>query len=115
MKKRVLVNGACGRMGQEVVKTIVLERDDLLVGVCDQVNIGRNLMDLLRLEAEELIIKGDLRQLIEETRPDVIIDFTTPTVVMDNIRIGLASGVDMIVGTTGITEVDLESIDKLAR
>ncbi|HHU93209.1 MAG TPA: 4-hydroxy-tetrahydrodipicolinate reductase [Halanaerobiaceae bacterium] len=115
MKKRVLVNGACGRMGQEVVKTIVLERDDLLVGVCDQVNIGRNLMDLLGLEAEELIIKGDLRQLIEETRPDVIIDFTTPTVVMDNIRIGLASGVDMIVGTTGITEVDLESIDKLAR
>lgn len=115
MKKRIIVNGACGRMGQEVVKTIVLEREDILVGVCDRINVGKNIMELLALDAEKLIIKDDLEGLIKETRPEVIIDFTTPTVVMENIRIGLSNGVNMIVGTTGITEVDLEIIEKMAR
>lgn len=115
MKKRIIVNGACGRMGQEVVKTIVLEREDILVGVCDRINVGKNIMELLALDAEKLIIKDDLEGLIRETRPEVIIDFTTPTVVMENIRIGLSNGVNMIVGTTGITEVDLEIIEKMAR
>ncbi|NLJ83707.1 MAG: 4-hydroxy-tetrahydrodipicolinate reductase [Halanaerobiaceae bacterium] len=115
MKKKVIVNGACGRMGQEVVKTIVLEREEILVGVCDRVNAGKNIMDLLALDAEELIINDDLEKLIRETGPDVIIDFTIPTVIMENIRIGLTNGVNMIVGTTGITEVDLENIEKMAR
>ena len=95
MLKKIVVNGACGRMGREVVKTVVNETDDLLVGVCDNNNIG------------------DLLETIKETKPDVIIDFTTPSVVMENIRIGLRNGVNMIVGTTGITDVDLKSIEKM--
>ncbi len=114
-KKRILVNGACGRMGQEVVKTIVNEDDDLLVGACDMVNIGRNIMKILSLEGPDVIIRDNLIESIKETKPDVIIDFTTPRVVMENIETGLSNGINMIVGTTGITEIDLEKIEKLAR
>ncbi|MEJ6951664.1 4-hydroxy-tetrahydrodipicolinate reductase [Natronospora cellulosivora (SeqCode)] len=114
MVKKVLVNGACGRMGREVVKTIVEETDDLLVGVCDQVNVGQNIMDILALEGDELLIRDSFSGLIVESKPDLIIDFTTPSVVMDNLKTGLSNGVDMIVGTTGITDVDLKVISKLA-
>ncbi len=114
MAKRVVVNGACGRMGQEVVKTVV-ESDDLLVGVCDHSNIGENIMEILALDEDPMLIKKDLYETIEETQPDLIIDFTIPSVVMDNIKIALKNGVSMIVGTTGITDVDLKSIDELCK
>ncbi|HLV09719.1 MAG TPA: 4-hydroxy-tetrahydrodipicolinate reductase, partial [Halanaerobiales bacterium] len=115
MKKRILVNGACGKMGQEVVKTVVNELDDQLVAACDRVNIGKNIMDMLSLEGPEIIIGDNLTEMIRETSPDVIVDFTTPRVVMENIEEGLTNGVNMIVGTTGITEIDLEKIEMLTR
>src|SRR5690554_5629454 len=115
MKKRILVNGACGRMGQEVVKMLVNELDDFLVAACDQVNTGKDIMDILSLDGTEIIIGDNLTELIRDSCPDVIIDFTTPGVVMENIEIGLTNGVNMIVGTTGITEIDLEKIEMLTR
>lgn len=114
MNKRVLVNGACGRMGQEVVKTIVNDTADELVGVCDKNNEGKDIKKLLSLPGPEVIIEGDLLSSIKKREVDIIIDFTTPAVVMDNIELGLSNGINMIVGTTGITEVDLQRIDKLA-
>lgn len=115
MVKTVIVNGACGRMGQEVVKTILDQRDYQLVGVCDQVNVGQNINKPVTCKGEGLIIKKDLQGLIEENKPDIIIDFTTPAVIMNNIKTGLENGVNMIVGTTGITEVDLKTIEDMAR
>lgn len=113
MNKRVLVNGACGRMGSEVVKTIVNETEEIVVGVCDKVNIGEDIMSMLSLAEDELQVQDNLLKAIKSTNPDVIIDFTTPGVVMNNIKTGLSNGVDMIVGTTGITNVDLENIKKM--
>ncbi|MFW6306484.1 MAG: 4-hydroxy-tetrahydrodipicolinate reductase [Bacillota bacterium] len=113
MSKRVIVNGALGRMGQEVVKTVTTETEDIIVGVCDRENIGQDIMDLLSLEGEEVIINNNLEETIKNTNPDVVIDFTTPSVVMENINIGLSNGINMIVGTTGITDVDLKLIKKL--
>ncbi|ACL69620.1 4-hydroxy-tetrahydrodipicolinate reductase [Halothermothrix orenii] len=112
--KRVLVNGAMGKMGQEVVKTVVEETEDLLVGACDMKGIGENIMDLLGLKGDRVTIYGDLTEAIQKTNPDVIIDFTIPEVVMNNIKTGLSHKVHMIVGTTGITEVDLKEIKDLA-
>ncbi len=114
MNKRVLVNGALGRMGKEVVRKVVNDSNYLLVGACDLKNKGEDILKLLDLKGPEVIIQDDLLTGIRTTKPDVIIDFTTPGIVMDNIETGLSQGVDMIVGTTGITEVDLKEIDKLA-
>ncbi|NLM97507.1 MAG: 4-hydroxy-tetrahydrodipicolinate reductase [Halanaerobiaceae bacterium] len=114
MAKKVIVNGACGRMGREVVKTILELKDYQLAGVCDLVNTGQNINKYVDCKEEGLIITNDLEGLIQEKKPDIIIDFTTPTAIMDNIKTGLENGVNMIVGTTGITEVDLKIIEDLA-
>ncbi|MFP4016235.1 MAG: 4-hydroxy-tetrahydrodipicolinate reductase [Halanaerobiales bacterium] len=113
MGKRVVVNGAFGRMGQEVVKSVVNETCYELVGVCDQSNVGKDIMKLLALDHESLLIKGNLLDTIKETDPDVIVDFTTPSVVMENIKTGLENSINMIVGTTGITDVDLKNIREM--
>lgn len=112
MSKKVLVNGACGRMGQEVVKTVVNDTEELLVGAFDQKYVGEDIVEKLGLDGPECIVQDNLEQAITTTEPDVIIDFTSPQIVMENIKIGLTHNVHMIVGTTGITETDMEEIDR---
>ena len=113
MTKKVLVNGACGRMGQEVVKTVVKETEEELIGAYDKTNVGDNILDIVGIEGKTVLINDDLEEIIDQKQPDVIIDFTSPKVVMDNIKTGLGKGVHMIVGTTGITETDLKIIKDL--
>lgn len=114
MNKRIIVNGACGRMGNEVVKTVVNDTEDQLVGAFDQKNIKEDIIAELGLKGYEILIQDNLEQLINDSNPDVIIDFTSPEIVMDNIEIGLKSNVHMIVGTTGITEADMKKIKNLS-
>lgn len=92
-KIKVIVNGAKGKMGQEVVKAVQKEADMELVG---QTDLGDNLL-----------------KTILETKADVVVDFTHPKSVMDNVRTILRSATHAVVGTTGITEEDLKEIKKL--
>ena len=52
----------------------------------------------------------DLAQAIAEARPDVMVDFTHPSVVAANVRIALAAGVDCVIGTTGLSQETLEAL-----
>jgi 4-hydroxy-tetrahydrodipicolinate reductase len=116
MKKKVMVSGACGKMGQEVVKTIVEDQNNDLVGVVDVKNVGQDIYEIIGLAQEkQCLIENNLEKAIKKTNPDVIIDFTSPKVVMDNIKTGLNNQVHMIVGTTGITETDQKTINKLTK
>ena len=112
--KKILVNGAQGRMGSEVVKLVARSRDFRLVAAVDVDNIGEEIHQLLGITASQVEIEADLEAAIEAHNPEVIVDFTTPQVVMENIEVGLASGTDMVVGTTGITESDLSKIEEWA-
>ncbi|MFW5786940.1 MAG: 4-hydroxy-tetrahydrodipicolinate reductase [Halanaerobiales bacterium] len=112
--KNVVVNGACGNMGKEVVKYIFNSNKARLTGAFDRNYVGENIFELIGIKGIEVLIKNDLEEIINEKDVDVIIDFTSPTVVMDNIKITLNNNINMIVGTTGITDVDLKKIKRLS-
>lgn len=105
--KRIVVNGANGKMGKKVVDLILNKKDTNLVGVCDKKEIGK------KIKSGNLEIKGDLEKLLVEKNADLVIDFTTPDAVMDNIKIVLDKNTNMIVGTTGISNDNLEEIKTL--
>jgi 4-hydroxy-tetrahydrodipicolinate reductase len=89
-KIKVLVNGAKGKMGQETVRAVQKEKDLDLVG---QTDLG-----------------DDLAKTIKRAGAEVVVDFTQPKSVMDNVRIILSSGAHGVIGTTGITEENLKEI-----
>ena len=105
---RVLVNGALGRMGGEVCKKVFAEPDLELVGAVD---IKEGTIAL----GEGVPVSTDLVAAIEATKPQVVVDFTRPDVVMDNLRKMLPLGVHAVVGTTGFKDADLQEVDALAR
>lgn len=48
----------------------------------------------------------DLAAILSDVRPDVLVEFSVPESVMDNVRVTLAARVIPIIGTTGISEDD---------
>ncbi len=106
---RVLVNGALGRMGSEVCKKVWAEADLELAAVVDAKEGTVTLGDTV------FGIETDLEHASEASKPDVVVDFTRPDVVMNNLRKVLALGVHAVVGTTGFSDADLKEVDELAR
>jgi 4-hydroxy-tetrahydrodipicolinate reductase len=112
-KLRVLVSGICGRMGRMVAETIRATPDTLLVGGVDPVGAGADLGELTSGKRSGLTIDGELGSAITRHQPQVVVDFTTPAVVMANLREALAHGVACVVGTTGLAPEDLDEVARL--
>lgn len=104
---RVLVSGAAGKMGREVVNAVsaaegmevVAAVDPGASGVCIENGLGH-----------VIECRDDLASVIAQFEPDVMVDFTHPTVVETNLRTALAAGVDCVVGTTGVSEATLREL-----
>ncbi len=103
---RVIVTGAAGKVGREVVSAVSAEPDMEVVAAVDPLHAGECL--------EGVTITGELAEAIDASEPDVLVDFTHPTVVEANIRTALAAGVDCIVGTTGLPAETLSALAALA-
>jgi len=104
---KVAIGGACGRMGREVVKAVLSAEDMRLCGLCDTAPSP--------LPDTDWPVENDLDEMLRKTRPDVLVDFTAPKTVMDNIRATFAHKVRPVVGTTGITPENLEEIRKMSK
>ena len=107
---RVLVNGALGRMGGEVCKKVASTEGMELVAAVDiregVVNPARDV---------SVKVTTDILATIAEAKPDVVVDFTRPDIVMNTLRKIVPTGVHCVVGTTGFKPADLEEIEALAQ
>src|SRR4051794_28175149 len=86
---RVGVLGARGRMGQQVCKAVDAAPD---------------------LEVVAMVDAGDWLFSVADADSQVLVDFTHPDVVMDNIRFAIDQGIHAVVGTTGFTDERLDTI-----
>ena len=86
---RVGVLGARGRMGTEVCRAVNAAPDLELVAMVDE---------------------GDWLFNVSDAGADVVVDFTTPDVVMDNLHWCVDQGINAVVGTTGFTPARLDRV-----
>jgi 4-hydroxy-tetrahydrodipicolinate reductase len=114
-KIKVLINGAAGKMGREVVKAVSREKDLEVIAAVDKVEVGIDAGALVGINPLGVEVSSDLGKAIKSSKPDVVVDFTHPNVVMDNVRTILNSRVHAVVGTTGIAEDGLGEIGDLCK
>lgn len=112
-KIKIVVSGAAGKMGREVVKAISKEKDLELVGAVDPKEVGADAGALAGIGLLGVQITPDLGITIRSQKPEVVVDFTHPSVVMGNLRTILENKVHAVIGTTGITEENLTEIKSL--
>jgi len=111
-KVKVIVCGACGKMGQEAVRAVAKENDLELVGAVDITGEGTDIGQKALGENLGVKITGNLEATLKETKPDVMVNFTIPSAVKEQIHTSLQYGAVPVVGTTGLTEPDLQEIDR---
>lgn len=97
----VIVTGASGRMGSEVVRAVSAEDDMRVVAAVDPGALGTAVRDSAGADVH---VTTDLSAVLAGTATRVLVDFTTPSVVESNVRSALAAGVPCVVGTTGVSE-----------
>lgn len=111
---RVIVAGALGKMGRETLKAVNADNDLELVGAADVKFADASIKVDKLVEDLNIPCYPDLERLITEVKPDVMVDFTNPQVVFNNVKIALQNKVTCVVGTTGLKEMELEQLEKLA-
>lgn len=109
----VLVNGACGRMGQAVLKAVQEDSELELVGAVD-ITGGADTGELVGLPKNGVTVETDLATALERIKPQVMVDFTRPDVVFANVTTALKHHVSPVVGTTGLSDEQKAEIKKLA-
>jgi len=111
---KVIVSGACGKMGRSVLNAVYHDPELELVGAVD-VNSGIDVGDLIGVAKTGIIVDADLQNVINNVKPDVMVDFTRPAVVMENARIALKNSVCPVIGTTGLSDDDKNEINKFCK
>ena len=118
----VVVTGALGRMGAEVIRAVHAAPDCHLVGAVDNTpgKEGHDVGELLGLPALNVAVTADLEgclcsasQAVRDAGPGkgaVMVDFTHPSVVYANTRAAIAYGVHPVIGTTGLSPAQLDDL-----
>ncbi|MBQ9377864.1 MAG: 4-hydroxy-tetrahydrodipicolinate reductase [Schwartzia sp.] len=110
---KVLVNGACGRMGQAVVKAVLEDGELSLVGAVD-LRGGVDAGTMVGLSPCGVRVTTGLAAAIDAAKPEVMVDFTRPDAVFENAVTALKKGVSPVIGTTGLTEDGKAELERLA-
>ncbi len=110
---RVAVNGASGRMGQEVVKAVCHDPDTQLAGAIE----ARVDTDFLTLPdgSGKVPFSSNLEKILIDCRPDVLVDFTIAPVTVPAAMMALKHNVNLVIGTTGLKQDEINHIGNLAK
>ena len=94
----IAVCGANGKMGQEVIKAVNNAKDLTLVAKID-------------IKDGEF---ASIKDAKESVKIDVLVDFTQPKSIYDNALYCLNNGINIVIGTTGLTDEQIAELKKLS-
>jgi len=109
MTIRVGVLGAGGRMGQAVCQAVSGASDMALVAAVDPGFDGIDIGEVGGVEAGAFTVSGT-NDVLVAADVGVVIDFTHIESARENIAFAAANGIHTVVGTSGFTEADHETI-----
>jgi len=113
MSIRVVVHGALGRMGREVLSALCRDGELEAVGAVD-LKADRDRLPLPD-DSGEIPLSPNLEEILATSRPDVMVDFTIAGAAMPAARLAVKRGVNLVIGTTGLSSEDVAEIERLCR
>lgn len=93
---KVIILGAGGRMGSMLVQLSQKDPELNLTAMLERQECMTNLPDI------DCIYGVDLDQVLSQTGPGVIIDFTQPEATIETARIARSHSCPLVIGTTGL-------------
>ncbi len=108
---KVVVNGATGKMGAETVAAVSQAEDLKLAGAICKQERGPT---LTLANGESVPLSNDLEELLRQTEPDVLVDFTNAAACMNAASVAAGHSVNLVLGASGLTDENFKQLDALA-
>lgn len=110
---KVAVTGCVGNMGSRIIRTISEQENMKVVLGIEMPNsplAGEDLGEQIGLGTMNvpIIASNDLKETLLEIKPDVLVDFTIASAAVETVKICAECGVNVVVGTTGLTDEQLD-------
>ena len=112
---KVGVVGALGKMGKEVVKTVLNVEDTQLVMAVDIMGEGTDAGIAACAIESKVLIETDLEKAIINKKPDVVIDFTQPNGIYNHVCTYMKNKVKSVIGTTGLKDEQIAHLKELSK
>ena len=106
---RIGVLGVGGRMGQAIVSEVQAQADTVLVGGVERAGHGM----CGSIIGDGLVVCANAQPVAHKA--DVLIDFTSPAALAENLRAAIDGRCAILVGTTGLEAPHQRAIDEAAR
>lgn len=114
MTIRICLAGATGWAGAALARAIVQTDDLELVAGVSRRQAGRSLGDVLGIPNLNVSLSASAAEALA-TACDVFVEYTKPDVAKANVNAALERGAHVVIGTSGLSDQELEEIDALAR
>lgn len=114
-KIKVGLAGCLGRMGQELTKQILEDKNFIFVGGFEykaHQKIGKKISDVTNIQSGE-VVTNNASSIFKKA--DVVIDFTTPQSTLSNVKIASTTKTALVIGTTGITKAQKNKIKSFSK
>jgi 4-hydroxy-tetrahydrodipicolinate reductase len=112
-KIQVCVAGATGWAASELCRGIVLAGDLELVSGVSRKNANKDLNKILNLSTNKIPIFGTIEEALN-IPCDVLVDYTAPDIARHHIITAIKKGVNVVVGTSGLSDDDYKEIKLIA-
>ncbi len=106
---KVIVCGACGKMGRRIIDILSRDENTELVGAIE----AKGCKDLGTQVTPKVKVTDDLEKIID--RSEVVIDFTNPQASLENLEVAFRFNKPIVIGTTGHTDEQKKLIMKKAK
>ncbi|MBI4289110.1 MAG: 4-hydroxy-tetrahydrodipicolinate reductase [Chloroflexi bacterium] len=108
MPIKVVVHGAGGKMGQEVLKALCRDPETKAVGAVD-IQAKRETMALPD-GSGSIPYSASVDSILERCQPQVMVDFSVAEACLPAVKAATQHRVNVVIGTTGLTPKNVEDI-----
>ena len=109
---RVIVHGAAGRVGREVIAALTRDPEMEPAGAVDMASRDSELP--LPDGTGAIPYDTTLEGLLRRCQADVVVDFTVADACRAMAPVAASHGLHLVIGTTGLTEADLATMSELS-
>jgi 4-hydroxy-tetrahydrodipicolinate reductase len=114
---KVAVNGAGGRIISKIVKTLLKTEDMEVVAAIGRENTpheGKDIGEMVGVGKIGVRVTGAqmFSEVLNKKKVDVMIDFTSAQTAVEAIQTAAECGVNVVVGTTGFSEAQMDEIKR---
>ena len=114
MTIKVVMAGATGWVGRAMIPVIAAQADMALAGAVARNAAGQDCGATLGLAENGVMVAATLAEALAAPS-DVVVDYTKPDVVKQNVLTAIARGRHVVIGTSGLGAADYAEIDRAAR